>query len=257
MRTRPNILLNARYLLSVVCFAALCAVGCGTDSVAGGEFRDFAEVPDQEQLPTITPGQSSDPDEKEHSPDKSDELVTVGADDKVPVESVETPEASPPVNVTEAAGSANGAKPSIKLLIPEKEFAVDRKTKAIRVSYDDLDLLKVLNMDPVPVDAVSHFPEWLNSLDGRTVRIRGFMFPAYVATGITSFRMARDNEICCFKREPMIYDVMMVRLADGETTRYIQNIPFDVVGTFHIDPVVEDGDLLDLYRIDNARVIER
>ncbi|MFM7863147.1 MAG: hypothetical protein ACKPHU_02965, partial [Planctomycetaceae bacterium] len=116
----------------------------------------------------------------------------------------------------------------IQLLVPQKRFRRERPSEAVRVSYDDIDLLKVLNMEPVPADAVGHFPEWLKSLDGKLVRIRGFMFPTFVATGLTEFALARDNGICCFVRQPKIYDIMNVQLAEGETTDYIANRPFDV-----------------------------
>lgn len=144
----------------------------------------------------------------------------------------------------------------IQLLIPQKRFRRERPSEAVRVSYDDIDLLKVLNMEPVPADAVVHFPEWLKSLDGKLVRIRGFMFPTFVATGLTEFALARDNGICCFVRQPKIYDIMNVQLAEGETTDYIANRPFDVEGIFRIDPDSDQPQLSRLYRIEQARVLQ-
>lgn len=144
----------------------------------------------------------------------------------------------------------------IQLLVPQKRFRRERPSEAVRVSYDDIDLLKVLNMEPVPADAVEHFPEWLKSLDGKLVRIRGFMFPTFVATGLTEFALARDNGICCFVRQPKIYDIMNVQLAEGETTDYIANRPFDVEGIFRIDPDSDQPQLSRLYRIEQARVLQ-
>lgn len=145
----------------------------------------------------------------------------------------------------------------IQLLVPQKRFRRERPSEAVRVSYDDIDLLKVLNMEPVPPDAVQHFPEWLKSLDGKLVRIRGFMFPTYVATGLKEFALARDNGICCFVRQPKIYDIMTVQLAEGETTDYIANRPFDVEGIFRIDPDADQSELSRLYRIEQAKVLEK
>jgi hypothetical protein len=150
----------------------------------------------------------------------------------------------------------SGEVRQIQLLIPQKRFRRERPSEALRVSYDDIDLLKVLNMEPVPADAVVHFPEWLKSLDGKLVRIRGFMFPTFVATGLTEFALARDNGICCFVRQPKIYDIMNVQLAEGETTDYIANRPFDVEGIFRIDPDSDQPQLSRLYRIDQARVLQ-
>lgn len=143
----------------------------------------------------------------------------------------------------------------IELMVPDPRFRKERGTTAIRVTYDDIDLLRVLNMDPVPANAVEFFPEWLKAIDGKRIRIRGFMYPTFEATGLTSFVLARDNGICCFVRQPKIYDIIGVKLANGETSDYIENRPFDVEGDFHIDPKADGDDLSRLYRIDNARVL--
>ena len=143
----------------------------------------------------------------------------------------------------------------IKLLVPQKSFRPEGEGDALRVSYDDIDLLKILNMEPVPPDADQHFPDWLQNLDGKHIRIRGFMYPTFKATGLTKFTLARDNGICCFVRQPKVYDVIAIRLAKGETTNYIDNKPFDVEGTFRIVPEADDTELFQLYRIDEARVL--
>lgn len=151
----------------------------------------------------------------------------------------------------------NGLKREIELLIPKKEFQADAQG-VIRVSYDDIDLLKVLNMEPVPLDAVKHFPDWLNELDGKTIRIRGFMFPPSRDQGIEIFQLARDNEICCFGKQAKIYDKFPVTMKEGVTTHYIFGRPFDVVGTFRIDPFsFDDEELFELYKIEDAIVIEK
>jgi len=146
--------------------------------------------------------------------------------------------------------------PAIELLVPRKRFLKERGTEALRVTYDDVDLLKVLNMEPVPANAQEFFPDWLQNLDGAVIRIRGFMYPTFLATGLTEFAMARDNGICCFVRQPKIYDIISVSLAEGETTDYIANRPFDVEGVFRIDPESDEGSLTRLYRIEQARVLQ-
>lgn len=142
----------------------------------------------------------------------------------------------------------------IELLVPDKQFRVEGPQGAIRVSYDDIDLLKVLNMEPVPPDATEHFPQWLKDLDGRRVRIRGFMYPAF-ETELERFGLARDNGICCFVRKAKIYDLFEVQMRDGETAQYVEGRPIEVVGVFQIRPWVEDGELLRLYRMVDALVV--
>ncbi len=175
-----------------------------------------------------------------------------------------TPELSPSVTgvvanrellVTEVSSALPGEPRSIELLIAEKTFRREKNSSAIRVTYDDIDLLKVLNMEPVPIDAVQHFPSWLKSLDGTTIRIRGFMYPTFQATGLTELTLARDNGICCFVRRPKIYDIIAVELAAGVTSDYIEGKPFDVEGVFRIRPEADETELYRLYRIENARVL--
>jgi len=168
----------------------------------------------------------------------------------------------PPADSTETSGGQALAKVEekaepreIKLLVPEKNFKKADRDGTLRVSYDDIDLLKILNMEPVPTDATDYFPDWLEELEGERIRIRGFMYPAFQQTGLRAFVLARDNEICCFGRNPKVYDLINVAMRKGTTTDYLPNRPFDVEGTFHIRPETEDGTLLQLYEIRDAEVI--
>ena len=124
---------------------------------------------------------------------------------------------------------------------------------AVRVSFDDLDLLKLMNLEPVPIDVEANLPTRITMLDGRRIRVRGFMMPPFATTGLGGFVLARDNELCCFGREPKVYDLIPVKLKDGQTTDYIQMRPFDVVGVLHIIPDIE---AMELYYIDDAVVIQ-
>ena len=145
-----------------------------------------------------------------------------------------------------------------ELLIPDKTFQRDNTSKALRVSYDDLDLLKVLNLEPVSDDAVDLMPGWLKELNGQRIRIRGFMFPTFEAEGIERFVLARDNQICCFGRDPKVYDLVQVDLRSGKTTNYIPATrAFDVIGKFKIEMVSEDGKPFGLYYIEDAEIIDR
>lgn len=145
----------------------------------------------------------------------------------------------------------------IKLLIPEKKFQTVGRERALRVTFDDIDLLKILNMEPVPENAPSLMPDWLKELDGKKIRLRGFMFPTYRDTGVEIFVFARDNELCCFGRSPKMYDVMKVSMKDGVTTDYIEGRPFDVIGTFHIADKAVMASYPKLYSITDAIVIAR
>lgn len=156
------------------------------------------------------------------------------------------------------ATSSSSEPRSIELLVKDKSFRTEPKTGALRVSFDDLDLLKVLNMEPVVEKADQLMPAWLSGLSGKRVRLHGFMFPPHDSEGIEHFVLARDNQICCFGRDPKIYDLVAVNMKAGTSTHYIPATQaFDVVGTFRIEMVWDDGKPWGLYTIEEASVIER
>jgi hypothetical protein len=165
----------------------------------------------------------------------------------------------PTPSVPSAAVPIAAAEPrKVEILIPEKTFRTDASSKALRVSYDDLDLLKVINMEPVTADAVDQMPSWLKSLSGQRIKIRGFMYPTFETEGIERFVLARDNQICCFGRDPKIYDLVQIDMRAGKTTNYIPATrSFDVVGRLKIEMVAEGGKPFGLYFLEDAEVIDR
>lgn len=177
---------------------------------------------------------------------------------EVKVASADTANSADATQQTDEAKAKN-VKRDIKLLVAEKRFRRVDPDDSFRVSYDDIDLLKILNMDPVPTDAEKHFPEWLSGLNGKRIRIRGFMIPMFIPDGITRFQLARDTQLCCFGRDPLPYDIIPVNLRTGVTTHYIHLRAFDVVGVFHIQNTIDefDGSLRYVYKIDDAIIIER
>ena len=85
------------------------------------------------------------------------------------------------------------------------------------------------------------------------------MYPPPIETGIPAFMLARDNQICCFGRNPMPYDIVPVILRDDVTTDYINGRPFDVAGVFHVAVEMDLDDLTKVktvYYIDDAIVID-
>ena len=168
--------------------------------------------------------------------------------------------------VTAIPATPGGVKPNqklplvrprkIKLLVKDRKFRVVGPESAIRVNYDDINLLKVLNMDPVTLDAPKRMPKWLKDLNGKRIRIRGFMRPSFSQTGLESFMMGRDNKACCFPGVAKVYDLFPVKMRDGVTTDFILNRPFDVVGVFHIKLWILDGKLERIYQIEDAVVIQ-
>jgi hypothetical protein len=167
-------------------------------------------------------------------------------------------DAAPP---SEGAASRESTNAAADPPVPpaHRDFVVEGPDGALRVGFDDLDLLKLLRMDPVTPDCVEKMPGWLRGLDGKTVRIRGFMKPGLLLEGIPQFMCVRDTGLCCFGPKGKIYDMIAVTLKEGTTTSYIELRPFDVVGKFRIEllELEEDGTIFGLYYIDDARIIQK
>lgn len=243
----------------------------GCQSESDDNFRTFREVQaDTEQADKAetlaTNGQPST-DDGNRSPQTGDTPVASPAGNSGG-DNANSPAGNDPAQISaDLRNSAHFRMPAIAekpvvepreitLLIPENSFRVEGPEDALRVSYDDLDLLKVLNMEPVPMDCAKHFPGWLKELDGKRIRIRGFMYPPFQEKDIPFFVLARDNDICCMGRDPKRYDVIDVSMRDDVTTYYIANRPFDVVGVLRIRPEGARGQLYQLYVIEDAIVIE-
>lgn len=255
-------------------------VGCGGSDLSG--YRPLDKVAKSKNGETVPAAAESLNSGKINEPDIDRVPATISAgDDELPPVS-----ALAPLNVVDGANvgallkvvpgeAASALAPStiepaatkptaaaeprkVEVLIPEKTFRADAASKALRVSYDDLDLLKVINMEPVTADAVDQMPAWLKGLSGQRIKIRGFMYPTFVDEGIERFVLARDNQICCFGRDPKIYDLVQIDMRAGTTTNYIPATrAFDVVGRFKIKISVEGGKPFELYFLEDAEVIDR
>jgi hypothetical protein len=237
----------------------------GTTSGSGAPSPADQPVPPAEPMPsTEKPG----PGAGEQAAAGSGELAMVPAAALSRTEDLSIDESRPfavplPERIEEAplAAASGGTTPGqdplarIKLLIPAHIFVPEQG--ALRVTFDDIDLLRVLNMDPVPVNCTEYFPDWLSGLHGQQIRLRGWMYPPAKSEGISRFLFVRDSGLCCFGARPRNYDKVAVRLKPGVTTKHIVGRPFDVIGTLIIEPIEEDeNELFLLYHIEDAVIAE-
>jgi hypothetical protein len=135
-------------------------------------------------------------------------------------------------------------------------FEAEGPDGALRVTFGDLDLLKLLNMQTITSDCVEKLPDWLKGLAGKKVRIRGYMKPSTQSEGIPEFVFVRSTDLCCFEPKGRVDHLVATKLKPGSTTDYIALKPFDVVGTFRIELVqFDDGLIILLYHVDDATII--
>lgn len=160
--------------------------------------------------------------------------------------------------------AANSDKPplgTITVLVPKKEFKTEGPQKAPRVTFDDIDIEKVLNTKKLSLDLPKKMPEWLKKLDGQRIRLRGYMHPAaaFQSEGLKRFVLCRDTSVCCFGPNPTIYYLVEATMKSGTSTSYIENKAFDVEGIFRIKPEVLEGtdEVERFYFLDDAQIIKK
>jgi hypothetical protein len=152
--------------------------------------------------------------------------------------------------VTEPMAAGSPAVVPVAETDGPRVFSVVGPEGAVCVSYDDI-------AADLPGESAD-LPPSLRTLAGRRIRIRGFMVPAFEESGLRWFVLSRDNEACCFGPNPRPCDVIPVTLREGVTTDYIQGRPFDVVGTFRVQPEsAPDGKIERLYALHDALVVGR
>jgi hypothetical protein len=115
------------------------------------------------------------------------------------------------------------------------------------------------NQLDVGIEADTVFQPWMmkttiKSLDGRNVRITGFMHGGIaVKSGIREFVLLRNID-CPYGRQGEAHHVILVQLAGKMRTEYSTK-SLTVEGTFHVRPFAgPDGNTWALYALDDARV---
>jgi hypothetical protein len=93
----------------------------------------------------------------------------------------------------------------------------------------------------------------IEALDGKQIRIRGFILPTAQQRGIREFVLVRDNQECCFGPGAALFDCILVEMQTGQTAEYTIR-PVAVSGTFAIREFVVDGQHMAIYQIDGETV---
>ena len=94
----------------------------------------------------------------------------------------------------------------------------------------------------------------IKKLEGKPVRIRGYILPSFQASGIKQFVLVRDNMECCFGPGAALFDCILVEMVSGKTTDYTVK-PVTVEGTFTIKEFKGlDGKHLAIYHLDGKDV---
>ena len=76
------------------------------------------------------------------------------------------------------------------------------------VTFDDIQLDLKKN-DPYTPDLLT---EKVKKLDGRPIKIRGYILPGFQQAGIKQFVLTRDNKECCFGPGAALHDCILVEM---------------------------------------------
>jgi hypothetical protein len=95
----------------------------------------------------------------------------------------------------------------------------------------------------------------IKALDGKRIKIRGYIRPSFKQTGIEKFILVRDNQECCFGPGAMLYDCMIVSLNKDAATEFTTR-PITVEGEFYLKEFEgPDGKLWAIFRLRKALVL--
>lgn len=118
------------------------------------------------------------------------------------------------------------------------------------ISFDDIKF-EMKKTDPFKRSMLT---DKIEALDGKSIRIRGYILPSFQQKGITQFVLVRDNMECCFGPGAALYDCILVEMAPGKSTSFTVR-PVSVEGTFSVRPFKgPDGKHLAIYHMQGFEV---
>lgn len=132
------------------------------------------------------------------------------------------------------------------LLLPAAALAAEIRD----LSFDDLKF----DVKKGAAFKRSMLTDKIERLEGKRIRLRGYILPSYQQDGITQFVLVRDNMQCCFGPGAALFDCVVVEMAAGKSTSFTVR-PVTVDGVFRIKPLLgPDGKHLAVYQIDGQAV---
>ena len=82
-------------------------------------------------------------------------------------------------------------------------------------------------------------PESVKKLDGRKVRVIGFMYPLQEGANIQKFCLLRSTQTCCYGPKPQYNQYIFVEMA--KPTQFHRLDPVSCVGVFKVNPSPDEG----------------
>lgn len=160
---------------------------------------------------------------------------------------------SPPTEGEESSPPTEGEASAASLPVkpPAEPPGTSATPERLRdISFDDLKF-DISKGDPFQRSLLT---DKIEALNGKPVRIRGYILPSFQQTGLTQFVLVRDNLSCCFGPGAAIYDCVIVEMKPGHSTDY-SLYPVAVDGTFTIHEMLDpEGKAVAIYHLDGEQV---
>ena len=122
--------------------------------------------------------------------------------------------------------------------------------KPADVTFDDIKF-EMKKGDPFKRSMLT---EGIEQMNGKPIRIRGYILPSFQQRGITQFVLVRDNMECRFGPGAALYDCVLVEMEPGKSTSFTVR-PVAVEGVFSIKPFIgPDGKHLAIYHLRGLNV---
>jgi len=200
---------------------------------AQAEDSDPATAESLKAVETSSPASSPDDPETTDALDSSPTSPDSGKQDRSEVEQIAEPK---------------NPKPDFN--IPGRAVASADENTVHDLTFDDL----VFEMEKGEKFLRSMLTPEVIQYHGKKIRLRGYIRPSFSQSGLTKFVFVRDNKECCFGPGAALYDCVLVRLADGESTNYTVR-PVTIEGLFYLKEYTgPDGNVWSIFRMKDGRV---
>jgi hypothetical protein len=124
--------------------------------------------------------------------------------------------------------------------------------------YDRLSFSWLAKQAPYYEDGKLKLADTVLDLDGKQVFVKGYIYPGRQTTGITQFVFLKDTGQCCFGGQPKLSDMILVDMQGEKTVDHDpinnQYRQYSVAGVFRAEPILQDGEVRQLYRLEANHV---
>jgi hypothetical protein len=110
--------------------------------------------------------------------------------------------------------------------------------------------------DPADIAALAaaQIPPGVRALDGNKVVLEGFLLPVTMNNGLAvEFLLMRNQSMCCYGVPPKINEWITVQ-ASGHGVKPVMDQPIAVAGVLRVAPILENGSLSGIYRLDADKI---